>query len=56
MISFPTETKIPEEISKVFLLQEDHLLGISSGGEVVNCSLFLTHTKSCETRPVWGAC
>ena len=45
MISFPTEPKTPEEISKVFLVQEDYLLGISSGGEVVNCFLFFNHTK-----------
>ena len=45
MISFTTKPKTPEEISKVLLLQEDHLLDISSGGGVVNCSRFINHTK-----------
>jgi len=27
-----------KEISKVFLSKEDRLLGISSGGEAINCS------------------
>jgi len=37
-IFLPPDIKDAKEISKVLLIKEYRLLGISSGGEVINCS------------------